>query len=329
MLDWDAGSPLLADAPARFETTAALDYATALTRRAPLPGEGATLALWQLLSALGARDLQLARAVEPHLDAVAILAQAGIRDLPDDLAWGVFAAEAPGTRLDAVPAEGRWLLDGVKPWCSLAGSVGAALVSAHTDAGRALFAVDLRQQGIDVEPGGWHARGLVDIPSGPVAFTRVSATAIGEPGWYLERPGFAWGGMAVAACWFGGAIGLARTAHSAIDPDDPLRAMHLGAIDLALHASALALTDAAAVVDAGVATGPRGALLARRVRGIVAAACETVLERVGHALGPAPLALDEEHAARVADLTLYVRQHHAERDLASLGRAVSEIERPW
>jgi hypothetical protein len=50
-----------------------------------------------------------------------------------------------------------------------------------------------------------------------------------------------------------------------------------------------------------------------------------VLERVGHALGPAPLARDERHARRVADLQLYLRQHHAERDEAALGRAVLDL----
>jgi hypothetical protein len=44
-----------------------------------------------------------------------------------------------------------------------------------------------------------------------------------------------------------------------------------------------------------------------------------VLSLVGHTLGPAPLAFDETHARRVADLEIYVRQHHAERDLADLG----------
>jgi hypothetical protein len=33
--------------------------------------------------------------------------------------------------------------------------------------------------------------------------------------------------------------------------------------------------------------------------------------------------MDAAHAARVSDLTLYVRQHHAERDLAALGRLVA------
>ena len=46
----------------------------------------------------------------------------------------------------------------------------------------------------------------------------------------------------------------------------------------------------------------------------------------GHALGPAPLAFDEEHARRVADLTLYIRQHHGDRDLAALGHAVSAAD---
>ncbi|HEY2199001.1 MAG TPA: acyl-CoA dehydrogenase, partial [Mycobacterium sp.] len=32
-----------------------------------------------------------------------------------------------------------------------------------------------------------------------------------------------------------------------------------------------------------------------------------------------PLCLDEQHARAVADLTVYVRQSHAERDLAALG----------
>jgi hypothetical protein len=32
---------------------------------------------------------------------------------------------------------------------------------------------------------------------------------------------------------------------------------------------------------------------------------------------------DERHARAVADLTVYLRQHHAEADLAELGRLVT------
>ena len=89
-----------------------------------------------------------------------------------------------------------------------------------------------------------------------------------------------------------------------------------------LHASEAVLVDAAALIDAGQAGGSAGQVLDLRVRAAVADAVERTIRQVGHALGPAPLAFDEEHARRVADLELYVRQHHGERDLARLGAAV-------
>jgi hypothetical protein len=55
---------------------------------------------------------------------------------------------------------------------------------------------------------------------------------------------------------------------------------------------------------------------------VVADTVDEVILRAGHALGPGPLATEGEHAGRVSDLTLYVRQHHAERDAAALGRSV-------
>ena len=47
---------------------------------------------------------------------------------------------------------------------------------------------------------------------------------------------------------------------------------------------------------------------------------------------PRPAPLEAEHASRVADLRVYVRQHHAERDTAALGRAtqrgIAVVTRP-
>ena len=61
-------------------------------------------------------------------------------------------------------------------------------------------------------------------------------------------------------------------------------------------------------------------LLARRARTVVEHAAEEAITRTGRALGPGPLCQDGRHAQRVADLTIYIRQSHAERDLAELGR---------
>ena len=314
----------------------ALSTATLLGTLATSPGRGATPDLWEALATVAAYDLGAARAIEPHLDALAILEQAGTRadDSPErQRTWGVFAAEGGPDPLVARPDGRHWLLTGTKPWCSLADRLSDALVSARTqDGDRMLFAVSLADPGVSADPSAWHARGLSEIPSGPVRFDGVVAEPVGGAGWYLDRAGFAWGGIGVAACWFGGAVGIARTVYAASITGDPspFLLMHLGAIDELVESSRRALAEAAALVDAGEATGPAGGLLAKRVRATVARACEEIAARAGHALGPAPLALDADHAKRVADLQLYVRQHHAERDQSSLGRTlVAAGSAPW
>jgi alkylation response protein AidB-like acyl-CoA dehydrogenase len=303
----------------------ALSSAVLAGRVVPLPGGGRTWERWQFLADVAAIDLSTARVLEAHLDAVAILAEAGCDALPPDSTWGVFAAESPRGRVVAVGDDVHgWTLTGRKPWCSLADRLSHALVTAHVEGGRRLFAVSLRQTEVRVVAGAWHARGLVDVSSGPIDLVEAVGTPVGDVDWYLRRPGFAYGGLGVAACWYGGAVGLARTVLEACRTrrPDQLALWHLGQIDLDLFAARTALREAARAVDGANASGPQGTMLALRVRSVVAAAAEDVLSHAGHALGPAPLSMDDAHARRAADLTLYVRQHHAERDVAAIGEAL-------
>ena len=53
-------------------------------------------------------------------------------------------------------------------------------------------------------------------------------------------------------------------------------------------------------------------------------AADEAITRTGRALGPGPLCQDGRHAQRVADLSIYIRQSHAERDLAELGRLAGQ-----
>ncbi|MGH3772089.1 MAG: hypothetical protein ACRDRW_11955, partial [Pseudonocardiaceae bacterium] len=66
-------------------------------------------------------------------------------------------------------------------------------------------------------------------------------------------------------------------------------------------------------------------------RAVVEAAATQTIERVGRALGPRPLATDATHSRRITDLTVYLRQSHAERDLAVLGDLAAGVEewQPW
>jgi hypothetical protein len=316
--EWAA--PLVVAArPAGEDIHAALGLAQEFGRRLPLPGGGQTAERWAVLAAVAERNLTVARVLEAHSDALAILAEAG-QDPPDGT-WGVFAAEAAGHRVDACQSA----LTGVKPWCSLAGNLDSALVTAHVGDDRQLFRVSLRHPSVTVSPpGAWVARGLRTVTSQPVRFDATPALPVGGPGWYLTRPGFAWGAIGVAACWHGGALGLQNTLlRASATREGDLAALHTGIVDAALYASETALACAARDLDAGRAGGAAGDVLALRVRAVVADTAERTIRQVGHALGPAPLAFDEEHARRVADLELYVRQHHAERDLARLGAAVT------
>jgi alkylation response protein AidB-like acyl-CoA dehydrogenase len=288
---------------------------------------------WEALATLAASDLALARALEPHLDATSILTQAGMATAVaawSDGSWGVFAAEGGDDPLQALEQDTGWRLTGTKPWCSLAGRLDYALITAHLAGdGRALFAVDLRDTGVEVATGEWHARGLAEIVSSSIRLSDVSGIPVGGAGWYLERPGFEIGGIGVAACWFGGAVALARSLFASDGASgSALNAMHLGAVHISIESARLTLADAADRIAGGV-DAVQGKLLAKRVRGTVARTVEEVLWRSAHALGPGPLAQDGAHAKRVADLELYVRQHHAERDDESLGRLLRRGGLPW
>ncbi|MBM6401566.1 acyl-CoA dehydrogenase [Phycicoccus sonneratiae] len=283
-----------------------------------------------VLASLGAVDLTAARALEPHLDAVAILGQAGDPDLSalgvdGHSTFGVYAARAPGTGLVARPgADGVERVSGTKAWCSLAGLVSHAVVTTTSGEDEHLHVVPLQHPGVTHAASTWVSRGLAAVTTGALRLDDVPGVRLGGPDWYLGRPGFAWGGIGVAAVWFGGAAALAgalRAAAGRREPDQVAQ-LHLGTVDRVLHTSLLALRHAADEIRGGGADGAAGALLAARTRAVVADAAEVVLTAVGHGLGPAPLTQDEAHARRVADLTVYLRQHHAERDLASLGGLV-------
>ncbi|SDJ30736.1 hypothetical protein SAMN05444157_2750 [Frankineae bacterium MT45] len=303
----------------------AADYGAQL----PIPGYGYTSTRWKILALAAQANLTVARVLETHCDALAILDEAGVADsVPADGAqgWGVCVGDTPGSDLTATEGPDGLRVTGTKAWCPLAGELGQALITAQVDdgsdtTGRRLFAVPLRVEGVRAEPAAiWVSRGLRTVTTGPVHFLQTPAQPIGAAGWFARRQGYAWGGMGSAACWFGGALALADTLRrSAVKRDDELTRLSVGTVDVALHAAAAALARAARLVDSGLADGRNGEVLALQVRGAVADAVENTLTQCAHTLGPAPLAFAEQHSRRVSDLSTYLRQHRAEQDLARLG----------
>ncbi|MCS0705555.1 acyl-CoA dehydrogenase family protein [Massilia aurea] len=318
---------------AGLSTTEALgELVRAGHARLPLPGHGATLARWQALAAVGAHDLPLAKVFEGHTDAVAILHEAQAHALANapQATWGTWCAEPPDARLALLAVDDRYILRGRKAWCSGAHGVTHAVVSCWDDAGAPMLAaVDLRQPGVRVTDHGWNAVGMRATASVDVWFDDVEATPLAGPGFYVERAGFWQGGAGVAACWFGAATRLADALRERLaERSDPHRMAQLGEVSVALQGCAALIREAAATIDS--APGANAMRTAMTVRLSVEATANTVLHAVGRALGAGPLCKDASLAQLYADLPVFMRQSHAERDLEAVGKLVAALEdAPW
>lgn len=303
--------------------------------RIPLPGSGGTLERWKMLGAVAACDLALVKLYEGHTDALAILAELNGIDPGEGNAWGVWAAEPPNARLGAKTeggsnGENHITLHGTKAWCSGAEFITHALVTAWNELDESILAaVDLRQPGVRVTNEGWVAVGMNASASVDVHFDNARAVQIGAPRAYLERPGFWQGGGGIAACWFGAASAIGDfVRRDAARRADPHKLAHLGAIDTALSSAASLLRDTAARFD----REPRAdaATAALRARLVVERAATDVLAHAGRALGAAPLCRNAHFAHLMADLPVFIRQSHAERDEAALAERIVSNERgPW
>jgi alkylation response protein AidB-like acyl-CoA dehydrogenase len=303
----------------------------------PLPGHGRTLERFRALASIGATDLTVARLAEAHTDAAAILAEARCH-VPSGL-LGVWATGGPANRVEARRSGSGWVLHGSKEFCSGAGLLDHSLVPVEcaADGGEERLAlVDVRHPSVSTDLSSWTTATLAGTATGTVTFDATpvgDAAIVGGPAYYLDRPGFWYGAVGVAAVWAGAAMAIAATvsdAAAATRRDDPHLMAHLGAVTAATNGLRAVLASAAEEIDADGPGGPSpgGAVRALSVRHLVERWCHEIIDRAGRALGPRPLVHDPSHARRVAELELYVRQDHAERDLDALGRRVASGERP-
>jgi alkylation response protein AidB-like acyl-CoA dehydrogenase len=332
-IDMDLHSYLARRTPDYADTAALGSCLRALVEagldRLPLPGSGYTLERFQRLAEVGGHDLGLCKLYEGHTDALAIIEQLGGSPTPGST-WGMWAAEPPQARVKVTPLGHMVALNGRKAWCSGAAVLSHALLTAwDADDQQQLVAVALDQPGVTVTDQGWQAVGMGATGSVEVLFDNAEAQAIGNPGDYLQRPGFWQGGIGIAACWYGAAQQIAERLRKQCEQrEEPHALAHLGAVDVALQAAADVLRRSALHIDAQPDADAQ--LLARRARAVVEQSAEQVMREVGRALGAGPFCKDRQFARLIADLPVFLRQSHAERDLAALGQTVaSQAAEVW
>jgi hypothetical protein len=298
--------------------------ADVVATRLPRPRGGRTGERWAALQRLGQQhDLSVAKLAESHFDAVEILAEGGRSPAGSEL-YGVWASASGGSGLTLLRHGNRLRLRGCQRFASGARLLDRALVAAVAEdgTGTLLVEVPLDDGGITVVPESWPAVGMAGTDSVELMVDlEVPADAvIGEPNWYLRRPGFWVGGMGVAAVWLGGARRvLAPLAERGRAPGaSELILAHYGAAVTRVVGCEAFLSYGASAVDSAPDADHRA--LALMLRHTVERAATEIVDRVGLALGAAPLCLDPSHGRLVADLTVFIRQTHGDADMSRLAR---------
>ncbi len=292
----------------------------------PPPGEGESLIRWQRFMAIGALDLSVAKIVESHFDAMAIIQEAGVT--PFSGIYAVWASKFGGRHLRAQfdSNSNTWMVEGQLAFCSAASLIDYAVIPVSTPDGEILFQIP--SHSIEIDSGdvaSWHTPGMSDTDT---VWVKVKAqlphsNAVGKPGFYLERRGFWIGGIGVAALWLGAAQKIFATWQSLSRERSRVDSFEQAAraecfIDL--QCCGAMFLQAAELVDNPKSPIVRIKETALMIRHLVDKTANRLLEQSLRNLGPMAMIAHSEHSRRCLDLQIFTRQCHAERDLAELCR---------
>jgi hypothetical protein len=284
----------------------------------PDPCSGATAVRHAALFDVARRHpVSVARLAEAHTDAVSILHEAGIEAAPGAV-YGVWASEAPGTEIRLDLARGT--VSGCKAFCSGLGIVDRALITGTDGTTGHLIEVTVADCATTrTDTSGWSTPALADATTGTIDFADhpIDRVVSLHPDWYLQRPGFWHGACGPAACWAGGAAGLVDAADEMAD-GDPHRRAHVGAMRASRWGLEAMLAQAGHEIDASRRDVIAARTRALSLRHLVERTASSILDHFGRAFGPRPYVGDAAISQRAADVHLYLRQDHAERDLAVL-----------
>lgn len=284
----------------------------------PFPGCGDTAQRHWDLAQVARGNLELGRLAEAHADALAILHEAGRQPKPQAL-YGVWASEIKtGLKVSG------GALSGQKGFCTGAGLVDCTLVTVR-EPERRLVEVDLRvaYDHVHFDPSEWATDAFADSCTSTTTFRDYAiseANFVGAPGWYLERSGFWHGACGPASCWVGGAQGLIDYALKNTRETNLHALAHLGALQANGWQLQALLRVAGQEIDRDFENVQAARTRSLSLRHLVEQSCTDTMFRFGRIFGPRPLAFDAGIARRCHELSLYIRQSHAESDLEELGR---------
>jgi|HubBroStandDraft_3_1064219.scaffolds.fasta_scaffold00711_6 alkylation response protein AidB-like acyl-CoA dehydrogenase len=299
----------------------------------------------RLVRAVAAADASTARILDGHLNGIERLTLTDPESLrstelaqiqEDELLLGVWGAdpapgEGPPARLEHT--DGRFVLRGVKTFCSGAGGVQRALVLvAERDGSRRLVYLDTTGSTVDIDRGWYRASGLRASESHRVEFHDTPVLALlGGPGELSREPYFSRDGIRTSATWAGLADAIVEATVAALDPEriDAVQAHALGRMRVAQSTIDRWLGHATACLSQPEDPQPEldPAVLALECRVALYDAARLISSHAAQVCGSRALigasALDRARR----DLDLFLLQHRLDPKLTNLGAHVLATER--
>jgi alkylation response protein AidB-like acyl-CoA dehydrogenase len=277
-----------------------------------------TLALLRLL---GRGNLALGRLTEAHINALRLVFRWGDDALRQRVAddaraghlFGLWVTDPPQGGL-RIQASGR--LDGAKQFCSGAGYVTRAVVTAEDAAGRTRLVYATNEVGFSATPLTGGLAGMRAATTGQVRYDQAPGTAFGQPGDYLREPDFSCGAWRTSAVTLGGIealcaqlcdqlVGRGRAA-------DPHQQARVGQALIATETARLWMAAAAPRAEAAEADPADAIAYVGMARLAVERAGLDLIELVQRSLGVAALMRSNPAERLCRDLATYLRQPAAD-----------------
>ncbi|MFC0407852.1 acyl-CoA dehydrogenase family protein [Roseomonas elaeocarpi] len=319
---------------------------------APLPrvlgGEGwgndpaAAPALLDALRRIGRVSLPLGRLYEGHVNALRLVAGHGnpaqLREAAADIRagrlFGVWNSEPPeGLHLDGSQSASR--LRGRKIWCSGAGLVERALVTARRGDEVQMLLVPLPRGTERADLDDWHPTGMRASATGTVDFNGLAVPAewqIGEPGGYYRQPDFSAGAWRFLAVQLGGIEAVAEALRSQMRQSgrgaDPHQAARFGEVVTALETARLWVHQAAIHAEGRLADDDRTVAYVNLARGAVERAGLEAVALAQRSIGLASFMRPHPVERVIRDLATYLRQPAPDRALTSAAATVLSADTP-
>ncbi len=327
------------DAEAAFpsEDMAALREAGVLQAILPIDAGGAGLGtepagaggLLALLGLLGRGNLALGRLVEAHVNALRLVVRFAddatrrhaAQDARDGHLFGLWVTDPPGDGLRLSPSG---TLHGGKQFCSGAGHVTRAVVTAEDAAGQIRLAYTALGENVTASPLPGGLAGMRAAATGQVRFRHAAATPFGEPGDYLREPDFSCGAWRTSAVTLGGLQALAEDLRRQLAArgrqDDPHQQARVGETLIAVETARLWMAAAAAQAESAGA-GAEAVAYVGLARLAVERACLDTMELTQRSLGVAALLRSNPVERLCRDLATYLRQPAADMVLTEAAAA--------